>query len=80
MTTVATVAGHFPLVLVTGAGAEARNSIGLVLVGGMAIGTLLTLFIIPSIYMLIARDYDGAKQAATESTSGGNLSANVYAG
>lgn len=62
MTTFATVAGHFPLVLVTGAGAEARNSIGLVLVGGMAIGTLLTLFIIPSIYMLIARDYGGVKR------------------
>jgi len=59
MTTVATVAGHFPLVLVTGAGAEARNSIGLVLVGGMAIGTLFTLFIIPSLYMLLARDLKG---------------------
>ena len=59
MTTFATVAGHFPLVLVTGAGAEARNSIGLVLVGGMAIGTLFTLFVIPSIYMLIARDLKG---------------------
>ena len=56
MTTVATVAGHFPLTLVTGAGAEARNSIGLVLVGGMAIGTLFTLLFLPSIYMLIARD------------------------
>jgi len=59
MTTVATVAGHFPLVLVSGPGAEARNSIGLVLVGGMAIGTLFTLFVIPSIYMLIARDLGG---------------------
>jgi len=57
MTTGATIAGHFPLVLVTGAGAEARNSIGLVLVGGIAIGTLFTLFVIPSIYMLIARDH-----------------------
>jgi multidrug efflux pump len=57
MTSVATVAGHFPLVLVTGAGAEARNSIGLVLVGGMTIGSLFTLFVIPSIYMLIARDH-----------------------
>jgi multidrug efflux pump len=57
MTTGATIAGHFPLVLVTGAGAAARNSIGLVLVGGMAIGTLFTLFVIPSIYMLIARDH-----------------------
>jgi multidrug efflux pump len=57
MTTGATIAGHFPLTLVTGAGAAARNSIGLVLVGGMAIGSLFTLFIIPSIYMLIAKDH-----------------------
>ncbi len=57
MTSTATVAGHFPLTLVTGAGAEARNSIGLVLVGGMAIGTLFTLFVVPSIYMLVARDH-----------------------
>lgn len=56
MTSCATVFGHFPLTLVTGAGAEARNSIGLVLVGGMAIGTLFTLFIVPSIYMLISKD------------------------
>lgn len=55
MTTFATIAGHFPLVLVTGAGAAARNSIGLVLVGGMAIGTLFTLFVIPSLYVLIAK-------------------------
>jgi multidrug efflux pump len=57
MTSGATIAGHFPLTLVTGAGAAARNSIGLVLVGGMAIGTLFTLFIIPSIYILVARDH-----------------------
>jgi multidrug efflux pump len=57
MTTGATIAGHFPLTLVTGAGAAARNSIGLVLVGGMAIGSLFTLFVIPSIYMLVARDH-----------------------
>ena len=56
MTTVATVAGHFPLVLVTGAGAAARNSIGLVLVGGMAIGTVFTLFIVPCLYVLLAKD------------------------
>ena len=66
MTTFATVAGHFPLVLVTGAGAEARNSIGLVLVGGMAIGTLFTLFVIPSIYMLIARDLGGTLNSIDE--------------
>ncbi|HEX2881509.1 MAG TPA: efflux RND transporter permease subunit, partial [Polyangiaceae bacterium] len=57
MTTIATVAGHFPLTLVSGPGAIARNSIGIVLVGGMAIGTLFTLFIVPSLYMLIARDH-----------------------
>ena len=57
MTSGATIAGHFPLTLVTGAGAAARNSIGLVLVGGMAIGTLFTLFVVPSIYMLVARDH-----------------------
>ena len=68
MTTVATVAGHFPLVLVSGPGAEARNSIGLVLVGGMAIGTLFTLFVIPSIYMLIARDLGGKLESLPEET------------
>ncbi|MEO7168293.1 MAG: efflux RND transporter permease subunit [Chthoniobacterales bacterium] len=57
MTTIATVAGHMPLVFVTGAGAKARNSIGLVLVGGMTIGTLFTLFIVPSLYVLIARTH-----------------------
>ena len=54
MTTVATMAGHFPLVLVTGAGAAARNSIGLVLVGGMGIGTLFTLFVVPALYLLFS--------------------------
>ncbi|HEY0963571.1 MAG TPA: efflux RND transporter permease subunit [Pseudomonadales bacterium] len=54
MTTAATVLGHFPLVLVTGAGAEARNSIGIILVAGMAIGTLFTLFILPSVYLWLA--------------------------
>jgi len=57
MVSVATVAGHFPLTLVTGAGAAARNSIGLVLVGGMTIGTIFTLFIVPSLYMLIAKEH-----------------------
>ncbi len=57
MTTVATIAGHFPLTLVSGAGAAARNSIGVVLVGGLFIGTLFTLFVVPSVYMLVARDH-----------------------
>jgi multidrug efflux pump len=55
MTSVATVAGHFPLTLVDGPGAAARNSIGLVLVGGMTIGTLFTLFVVPALYVLISK-------------------------
>src|SRR6266436_3904860 len=66
MTSVATVAGHFPLTLVTGAGAAARNSIGLVLVGGMTIGTIFTLFIVPSLYMLIAKEHKEKSLAETE--------------
>jgi len=74
MTTGATIAGHFPLTLVTGAGAAARNSIGLVLVGGIAIGTLFTLFIIPSIYMLVARDHshDREKDEIGRNLEGGD--------
>jgi multidrug efflux pump len=55
MTTAATVVGHFPLVIATGPGAGARNSIGIMLVSGMIIGTVFTLFVVPSIYMLLAR-------------------------
>jgi multidrug efflux pump len=57
MTTAATVVGHFPLVLAKGPGAGARNSIGIMLVSGMIIGTLFTLFLVPSIYMLVARTH-----------------------
>ena len=55
MTSVATVVGHTPLILATGPGAGARNSIGIVLVSGMIIGTLFTLFVVPSIYMLVSK-------------------------
>jgi multidrug efflux pump len=57
MTSIATICGHFPLTLVSGPGAAARNSIGLVLVGGMTVGTIFTLFIVPSLYMLLAREH-----------------------
>ncbi|HEX2451461.1 MAG TPA: efflux RND transporter permease subunit [Gemmatimonadales bacterium] len=57
MTSAATVFGHFPLVLVSGPGSEARNSIGTVLVSGMAIGTLFTLFVVPVFYSLIAAQH-----------------------
>ncbi|MCC7337008.1 MAG: efflux RND transporter permease subunit [Pirellulaceae bacterium] len=57
MTSFATVFGHLPLVFVEGPGAEARNSIGIVLVAGMAIGTLFTLFVVPALYLLLAADH-----------------------
>jgi multidrug efflux pump len=59
MTSVATVCGHFPLTLVSGAGAAARNSIGITVVAGMALGTIFTLLVIPSIYVLIAKQHAG---------------------
>ena len=57
MTTAATVMGHMPLVFATGPGAGARNSIGIMLVTGMIIGTAFTLFVVPSIYVLVARTH-----------------------
>jgi len=57
MTTAATVLGHFPLVLVSGAGAEARNSIGIILVAGMLVGTVFTLLVLPSVYMVLASNH-----------------------
>jgi multidrug efflux pump len=68
MTSVATVCGHFPLTLVTGPGASARNSIGLVLVTGMAVGTIFTLFFVPSIYLLIAKDHRADKKIESGDT------------
>jgi multidrug efflux pump len=57
MTSAATVFGHLPLVFVSGPGSEARNSIGTVLVTGMTIGTVLTLFVVPVFYSLIAAQH-----------------------
>jgi multidrug efflux pump len=73
MTTIATVAGHFPLTIVTGPGAAARNSIGRVLVGGMTVGTLFTLFVVPSLYMLFAKDHARAREHARELEEAGDL-------
>jgi multidrug efflux pump len=69
MTTAATVIGHFPLVLAKGPGAGARNSIGIMLVSGMIIGTLFTLFIVPSIYMLVAKTHTHREEPEAESES-----------
>jgi multidrug efflux pump len=59
MTTGAMVLGSIPLALAAGAGAEARHQIGWVIVGGMCFGTLLTLFVVPVVYLLLARDRHG---------------------
>jgi multidrug efflux pump len=64
MTSAATICGHLPLTMVTGAGAAARNSIGLVIVSGMTVGTIFTLLVIPSIYMLIAKQHTGEEPGA----------------
>jgi len=69
MTTAATVIGHFPLVLAKGPGAGARNSIGIMLVSGMIIGTLFTLFIVPSIYMLVAKTHTRLSEGDEEPES-----------
>ena len=66
MTTAATVCGHFPLVLARGPGAGARNSIGIMLVSGMIIGTIFTLFVVPSIYMLVAKTHTAFREEADE--------------
>jgi len=55
MTTGAMVLGAIPLALASGAGAESRKQIGWVIVGGMSLGTLLTIFVVPTMYSLFAR-------------------------
>ena len=66
MTTGAMVLGALPLALATGAGAESRRQIGWVIVGGMSLGTLLTIFVVPTMYSLLARKHaPGAKKELT---------------
>ncbi|MEZ5935751.1 MAG: MexW/MexI family multidrug efflux RND transporter permease subunit [Alphaproteobacteria bacterium] len=66
MTTAAMVTGLFPLLTASGAGAASRFSIGLVIVAGMAIGTLFTLFVVPTVYSYLASDHRPARRAAEE--------------
>jgi multidrug efflux pump len=71
MTTGAMVLGAMPLALATGAGAEARQQIGVVIVGGLLLGTFFTLFVIPTAYVLLVRERaseagKGAQVAAAE--------------
>ncbi len=67
MTTGAMVLGAVPLALARGAGAESRQMIGWVIVGGMTLGTVLTLFVVPTFYLLFARDHRKIREA--ESTT-----------
>jgi multidrug efflux pump len=60
MTTAATVLGVMPLLLASGAGAVSRYNIGLVIASGMTVGTLFTIFVVPAVYLVLARDHRGA--------------------
>ncbi len=66
MTTGAMVLGAIPLALAHGAGAESRKPIGWVIVGGLLLGTLLTLFVVPTVYTLLARRHQGPAQDEQE--------------
>ncbi|PYO95806.1 MAG: multidrug efflux protein, partial [Gemmatimonadetes bacterium] len=66
MTSAATVFGHLPLVFATGPGSAARNSIGTVLVAGMTVGTLFTLFVVPVFYSFIAAEHRPETEAESE--------------
>jgi multidrug efflux pump len=57
MTSAAMVFGQLPLVFVSGPGAGARNSIGIILVAGMIVGSIFTLFVVPVFYSLVAADH-----------------------
>jgi multidrug efflux pump len=70
MTTAATVFGHLPLIFAHGPGAGARNSIGIMLVSGMIIGTTFTLLVVPSIYMLVAKVHVREEETESEAVIG----------
>jgi len=73
MTTGAMVLGAVPLALASGAGAESRMQIGLVIVGGMTFGTLLTLFVLPTIYTLVSRPRHVLPELAEPAAGGGGM-------
>ncbi len=71
MTTGAMVLGALPLAIASGAGAEARNQIGLVIVGGMAIGTVFTLFVVPVMYLMVHAAWRALKALLVRAFGGG---------
>ncbi len=79
MTSVATMVGHFPLILASGPGAGARNSIGIMLVSGMFVGTVFTLFVVPAIYLVIARKPSQSDTSADREDSPARKKLEVHA-
>ena len=73
MTTGAMVLGAVPLALATGAGAESRQQIGWVIVGGLLLGTFFTLFVVPTVYTLLA-----ARKAPLEDASAAPLAVQAH--
>jgi len=69
MTTAAMVLGVVPLLLATGAGAVSRYNLGLVIASGMSIGTLFTIFVVPAMYMVVAKDHAAGRQGAVSPES-----------
>ena len=82
MTTGAMVVGALPLALASGAGAESRSQIGWIIVGGMAFGTILTLFVVPVAYSILARkahvEAHGIDTASAESAQNGLAAQNQH--
>jgi len=72
MTSAAMVLGTFPLVIATGAGAGSRYAMGIVIVTGMTVGTFFTIFVVPSVYMLIAFDHSAERPPAGAIGDGGH--------
>lgn len=71
MTTAAMVLGALPLAHAVGAGAEARHPIGWVIVGGMSLGTLFTLFVVPCAYLVLGRHHVAAKDGVLAEPASG---------
>jgi multidrug efflux pump len=72
MTTAAMVLGAIPLVTASGAGAVSRYNLGLVIVAGLTIGTLFTLFVVPAVYMIAARRFEATADATDEPVTSAN--------
>ena len=73
MTSVVTVVAHTPLIIARGPGAACRNSIGVVLISGMIVGTAFTLFVVPAIYVMLARDRHGKSVEVSEESEPNEL-------